>query len=87
MAASLYFTCMQKGLSSVACRYFSAATKPGGAAKIYFAASIRAGREDAKIYKELIEYIKVHGEVLSESEQLGPNIEQEAKGISLAVYI
>ena len=82
-AASLYFPCMWKGLSRVACRHFSVATMQRSAAKIYFAASIRAGRDDAKIYKELIDYIKCHAQVLSESEQLGPNIDQEAKGITL----
>ncbi len=34
--------------------------------KIYFAASIRGGREDAKLYLQLIEYLKSFGEVLTE---------------------
>ncbi len=34
--------------------------------KIYFAGSIRGGREDAKIYKEIIEYLNNFGEVLTE---------------------
>ncbi|NUN11907.1 nucleoside 2-deoxyribosyltransferase [Candidatus Micrarchaeota archaeon] len=34
--------------------------------KIYFAGSIRGGREDAAKYKELIDYLKKYGEVLSE---------------------
>ena len=81
MAATLHFPCIWKGFSSVACRSLSIANMQRSAAKIYFAASIRGGRNDAKIYKDLIEYIKLHGQVLSESEQLGPSIDQEAKGI------
>lgn len=34
--------------------------------KIYFAGSIRGGREDAALYHELIEYLKTWGEVLTE---------------------
>ncbi|MFH0701510.1 MAG: nucleoside 2-deoxyribosyltransferase [Candidatus Woesearchaeota archaeon] len=34
--------------------------------KIYFAASIRAGREDVDIYRSIIEYLKLYGEVLTE---------------------
>ncbi|MEX0920189.1 MAG: nucleoside 2-deoxyribosyltransferase [Candidatus Pacearchaeota archaeon] len=34
--------------------------------KIYFAASIRGGRGDSDLYKELIDYLKGFGEVLSE---------------------
>ena len=34
--------------------------------KIYFAGSIRGGREDAKLYKKIINYISCHGEVLTE---------------------
>ncbi|MDQ3065079.1 MAG: nucleoside 2-deoxyribosyltransferase [bacterium] len=34
--------------------------------KIYFACSIRGGRDDAEIYAELVKYIKQHAEVLSE---------------------
>lgn len=34
--------------------------------KIYFAGSIRGGREDAALYTELIEYLKNFGEVLTE---------------------
>lgn len=34
--------------------------------KIYFAGSIRGGREDAALYMELIEYLKNFGEVLTE---------------------
>lgn len=34
--------------------------------KIYFAGSIRAGRSNAKIYSELIEYLKTYGEVWTE---------------------
>lgn len=34
--------------------------------KIYFAGSIRGGREDAGIYFQIIEYLKEFGEVLTE---------------------
>lgn len=34
--------------------------------KIYFAGSIRGGREDAALYLEIIEYLKTFGEVLTE---------------------
>jgi nucleoside 2-deoxyribosyltransferase len=34
--------------------------------KIYFAGSIRGGREDAMLYQQWIEYLKTFGEVLTE---------------------
>lgn len=34
--------------------------------KIYFAGSIRGGREDATLYQQLIAYLKNYGEVLTE---------------------
>jgi len=34
--------------------------------KIYFAGSIRGGREDAQLYSELIKYLKKYGQVLNE---------------------
>jgi nucleoside 2-deoxyribosyltransferase len=34
--------------------------------KIYFAGSIRGGREDAALYLQIIEYLKSFGEVLTE---------------------
>jgi nucleoside 2-deoxyribosyltransferase len=34
--------------------------------KIYFAGSIRGGREDAALYLKIIEYLKTYGEVLTE---------------------
>jgi len=34
--------------------------------KIYFAGSIRGGREDATLYMQIIEYLKNFGEVLTE---------------------
>ncbi len=34
--------------------------------KIYFAGSIRGGREDAEMYLQIIEYLKNFGEVLTE---------------------
>jgi len=34
--------------------------------KIYFAASIRGGRDDVKIYKQLIDFLKQDNQVLTE---------------------
>ncbi|MDD2666532.1 MAG: nucleoside 2-deoxyribosyltransferase [Methanocellales archaeon] len=34
--------------------------------KIYFAGSIRGGREDAELYLQIIEHLKKYGEVLTE---------------------
>lgn len=34
--------------------------------RIYFAGSIRGGREDAALYLKIIEYLKTYGEVLTE---------------------
>jgi len=34
--------------------------------KIYFAGSIRGGREDAELYQQIIDYLKNFGEVLTE---------------------
>lgn len=34
--------------------------------KIYFAGSIRGGREDAELYRQIIDYLKNFGEVLTE---------------------
>lgn len=34
--------------------------------KIYFAGSIRGGREDAVLYADIINYLKIFGEVLTE---------------------
>ncbi len=34
--------------------------------KIYFAGSIRGGREDSVLYQQIIEYLKTFGEVLTE---------------------
>lgn len=34
--------------------------------KIYFAGSIRGGREDAALYQQIIDYLKSFGEVLTE---------------------
>ena len=34
--------------------------------KIYFAGSIRGGREDIEIYKQIIQHLKRYGEVLTE---------------------
>ncbi len=43
--------------------------------KIYFAASIRAGRDDALIYSELAAHIKKYGAILSEH-VADPNLEK-----------
>ena len=48
--------------------------------KIYFAGSIRGGRDDRKKYFELIEFLSTHAEVLTEHvglESLGKNGEGE----------
>jgi hypothetical protein len=34
--------------------------------KIYFAASIRGGRDDVELYRELIDYMQTFGKVLTE---------------------
>lgn len=34
--------------------------------KIYFAGSIRGGREDVEVYEEIIKHLQTHGEVLTE---------------------
>ena len=34
--------------------------------KVYFAGSIRGGREDVKLYAEIIKYLRKYGEVLTE---------------------
>lgn len=47
--------------------------------KIYFAASIRGGRVDANLYKEIIEYMKKDNIVLTE--HVGSNISQTEQGI------
>ena len=47
--------------------------------KIYFAGSIRGGRVDANLYKEIIEYMKKDNIVLTEN--VGSNISQTEQGI------
>ena len=47
--------------------------------KIYFAGSIRGGRVDANLYKEIIEYMKKDNIVLTE--HVGSNISQTEQGI------
>lgn len=37
-----------------------------GSLKIYFSGSIRGGRQDARLYHDLIEYLKTFGKVLTE---------------------
>ncbi|HMA61541.1 MAG TPA: nucleoside 2-deoxyribosyltransferase [bacterium] len=47
--------------------------------KIYFAGSIRGGRDDAAIYRKLIDYLKNYGQVLTE--HIGEkNIRKTEKG-------
>lgn len=47
--------------------------------KIYFAGSIRGGRNDAAVYRKLIEYLKNYGQVLTE--HIGEkNIRETEKG-------
>jgi hypothetical protein len=45
--------------------------------KIYFAGSIRGGREDAALYLEIIEYLKTFGEVLTEHISVSIGVEYE----------
>lgn len=82
--AAFFLACVRRGsspFSSVASRrYLSTGGVRKKTGKFYFAASIRSGREDVEIYRQLIDYIKVHGLVLSENEQLGPHSEREARG-------
>ncbi|MEK6937824.1 MAG: nucleoside 2-deoxyribosyltransferase [Nanoarchaeota archaeon] len=48
--------------------------------KIYFAASIRAGRGDVDIYRSIIEHLKLYGEVLTE--HIGdPNISSRGEDL------
>ena len=46
---------------------------------IYFCGSIRGGRDDAPIYKRIIDQLKVYGEVLTEH-IADPNIMEKEKG-------
>lgn len=48
--------------------------------KIYFAGSIRGGRVDAELYKEIIEYMKKENTVLTE--HIGSNISQAEMGVT-----
>ncbi len=43
-----------------------AVLKPGLRPRIYFAGSIRGGRDDAAVYMELVDELARHGEVLTE---------------------
>ncbi len=50
--------------------------------KIYFAGSIRAGRDDAEIYQKMINYLKKHGEVLTEHVGFKDVITKEENGFT-----
>lgn len=81
--AAFFLACVRSkapSFSWIASRRFSIGGVRKKTGKFYFAASIRSGREDVEIYRQLIDYIKVHGHVLSENEQLGPDSEREARG-------
>ena len=55
--------------------------------KIYFAGSIRGGREDAKLYKKIIKYLENIGQVLTE--HVGDqhlNSMGEKGGIDILIY-
>ena len=55
--------------------------------KIYFAGSIRGGREDAKLYKKIIKYLENLGQVLTE--HVGDqnlNSMGEKGGIDILIY-
>jgi len=47
--------------------------------KIYFAGSMRGGRDDQKIYAEIIQFLQDYGEVLTE--HVGENISQQGEKI------
>jgi len=54
--------------------------------KIYFAGSIRGGRDDAQIYFQIIEYLKSYGTVLTE--HVGnPNLAQQGETLDHDQYI
>ncbi|MDP2669453.1 MAG: nucleoside 2-deoxyribosyltransferase [bacterium] len=54
--------------------------------KIYFAGSIRGGRDDAQIYFQIIEYLKSYGTVLTE--HVGnPNLAQQGEILDHDQYI
>jgi 2'-deoxynucleoside 5'-phosphate N-hydrolase len=54
--------------------------------KIYFACSIRGGRNDAKLYKELVEHIKKKATVLSEIFADGTLTAQGSEGTNSYIY-
>lgn len=54
--------------------------------KIFFSGSIRGGGQDSEIYSMLIEYLKKHGEVLTEHIDAGKSTANEARGDDYAIY-
>ncbi len=54
--------------------------------KIYFACSIRAGRDDAVIYRELVDHINTQAYVLSEIFTDGKLSSQGSSGTSGYIY-
>ena len=49
---------------------------------IYFCGSIRGGRDDAALYKRIIDQLKQYGEVLTE--HIGdPNLMEKEKGMTI----
>ncbi len=54
--------------------------------KIYFACSIRGGRDDAEVYAQLVEHIKSKAQVLSEIFADGKLTAQGSKGSSRAIH-
>ncbi|OGM01731.1 hypothetical protein A3K72_00745 [Candidatus Woesearchaeota archaeon RBG_13_36_6] len=50
--------------------------------RIYFAGSIRAGRDDEEVYQKMINYLKKHGEVLTEHVGAQDVITKEEKGFT-----
>lgn len=53
---------------------------------IYFCGSIRGGRDDAPIYKRIIDQLKDYGEVLTEH-IADPNIMEKEKGGSCIIWM
>ncbi|MFC2093826.1 nucleoside 2-deoxyribosyltransferase [Bacteroidota bacterium] len=54
--------------------------------KIYFAGSIRGGRDDADLYKQIINHLKLYGEVLTEHIG-GKNLEVSGEDTMNDAYI
>lgn len=62
--------------------YFIAVMSEPAKLLIYFCGSIRGGRDDAALYKRIIDQLKQYGEVLTE--HIGdPNLMEKEKGMTI----